>query len=153
MRQLEPRQVVLHLLLGAGARQAQQALEQVEVGEDGGEPLPVVLAVARRHLLAVEEAVAHYRGLAGRHPLFRADLADALTTRGMRLTDLGAHDEALAADREALSLYRELAAIYHARYESRLEQAARNLVVDLRGLGRSDEEIEADLNRLLPPED
>ena len=61
-------------------------------------------------LAAIEEAVAHYRSLAGDSPdRFLPDLASSLNNLSNRLADLGRPAEALAAIEEAVGIRRSLA--------------------------------------------
>ena len=97
---------------------------------------------------AITEAVAIRRDLAANHPVFLPDFAGSLVAYGIRLTELGHFDAALSADREAVSVYLALAAIDPERYQGALEHAVGNLVVDLRDLGRTEQDIAAELNGL-----
>jgi tetratricopeptide (TPR) repeat protein len=103
-------------------------------------------------LTAIEEAVDIYRVPAVAQPMFRENLAKALTSQGILLTDLAQHDAALTADRETVSIYLELATDNPERYREDLEQAVNNQSRDLRNLGRSEQEISEQLNQLLPNE-
>jgi hypothetical protein len=89
--------------------------------------------------------------LADKHPIFLETLARSLTSQGIRLTELGDFDAALAADREAVSSYTELIALDPVRYRDSLEQAVDNLVIDLRDLGRTEQEVADELDRLSLP--
>ena len=102
-------------------------------------------------LTAVTEAVQIRRVLADKHPVFLETLARSLTSQGIRLTELGDFDAALAADREAVSLYTELIALDPVHYRDSLEQAVDNLVIDLRDLGRTEQEVADELDRLSLP--
>lgn len=59
---------------------------------------------------------------------------------------MGDHYAALSADREAVSLYMPLS--HPSRFRDSLGQAVPNLVIDLRDLGHSEEEIDDELARL-----
>jgi hypothetical protein len=59
-------------------------------------------------LTAIADAVGHYCALADKHSVFLEKLAWSLTSQGIRLTELDNFDAALAADREAVSLYIEV---------------------------------------------
>jgi hypothetical protein len=72
---------------------------------------------------------------------------------GITLTELGDFDAALSADREAATIYVALYSIDPERYRDSLQQAANNLGIDLRDLGRSEEEITNELDRLLSTDD
>jgi hypothetical protein len=62
-------------------------------------------------LTAIEDAVRVYRDLAQARPdAFLPDLAQAMTTLGIHLTDLANYDEALATDRHVVKLYLRLIA-------------------------------------------
>ena len=69
-------------------------------------------------------------------------LADALTSYGLSLTDLGRHREALAANEEALALYRDLAAANPA-HQPHLANALNSYGTSLRDLGRHREALAA----------
>jgi tetratricopeptide (TPR) repeat protein len=68
----------------------------------------------------------------------RDDLANALTSYGVSLTDLGRHREARTAFEEALALYRNLAAANPA-HQPRLARALTNYGIILRDEGRDSE--------------
>jgi hypothetical protein len=97
---------------------------------------------------AINESVQIRRHLAATKPYFRGNLARSLTSLGVRLTERGDLDAALAAAREAAALYSELATLDPSHYHESLQQAARNLVSDLRALGRSGPEIAEEFDRL-----
>jgi hypothetical protein len=78
-------------------------------------------------------------------------LAMSLTSLGIRLTELGSSELALAADREAVSLYTELIALDSVHYRDALDQAVNNLVIDLRDLGGTEQEVADELDRLPLP--
>ena len=69
------------------------------------------------------------------------------------VTELGDFDAALSADREAATIYAALHSIDPERYRDSLQQAVNNLGIDLRDLGRSEEEITNELDRLLSTDD
>ena len=103
-------------------------------------------------LTASTEAVQMYQELAKQHPVFRESLAASLTSLGIRHTELDDHDAALSADREAVSTYAALLPFNPERYRDSLEQAVRKLVIDLRNLGRSEQEIADELDALSLPD-
>jgi tetratricopeptide (TPR) repeat protein len=112
-------------------------------------------ALGRREdaLAAIEEAVAIRRELAAILPVFRESLAWSLTSLGIRLTEKKDFDAALFADREAVAIYAALLSLDPERYRDPLEGAVRNLVIDLRDLGRGEQEIAGELDRLLSADD
>jgi len=61
-------------------------------------------------------------------------------------------DAALSADREAVSLYVVLLPLDPVRYRESLEQAVKNLVIDLRDVGYSEQEIADELAALSLPD-
>ncbi len=94
-----------------------------------------------------------YRELAAAYPVFWESLAGSLTSLGIQLSERDDFDAALSADREAATLYLALYSVDPERYRDLLQQAVNNLVTDLRHLGRSDEEITNELDRLLSTDD
>ena len=84
--------------------------------------------------------------------VFREGLAESLTSLGIGLTELGDHDGALSADREAVSTYAALLPLDPERYRDSLQQAVRNLAIDLGNLGRSEQEIADELDALSLPD-
>ena len=82
--------------------------------------------------------------------MFRESLARALTSFRIRLTEKKDFDAALSADREAVAIYAALLSLDPERYRDRLEGAVRNLVIDLRDLGRGAQEIAGELAKLDP---
>lgn len=97
-----------------------------------------------------DEAVTLYREPADRHPVFRPDFADSSVAYGIRLTELGDFDAALSADREAVSVYSGVLVLDPERYREAMERAVHDLAVALKDPGRSEQEIEDELGRLLP---
>jgi len=84
-------------------------------------------------LTAVEEPVGLNRQLAAAQAHFRSGaLAVSLKIYGAHLTELGEHKSALAADHEAVDLYRSLRTANEDFYRRGLANALRNLVIDLR---------------------
>lgn len=69
------------------------------------------------------------------------------------LTELGDFDAALSAGREAATIHVALYSIDPGRYRDSLQQVVNNLGIDLRDLGRSEEEITNQLDRLLSADD
>ena len=104
-------------------------------------------------LAAITEAVAMYREQAAAYPAFWESLAGSLTSLGIQLSERDDFDAALSADREAATLCLALYSVDPERYRDLLQQAVNNLVTDLRHLGRSDEEITNELDRLLSTDD
>jgi tetratricopeptide (TPR) repeat protein len=101
-------------------------------------------------LAAEQEAVALYRELVPR--LYRGELrnaadpdgyrpglADVLYNLGITFSALGRHDEALAVEREAVALYRELAAVNPDRYRPDLARSLTSLGATLAKLGHFSE--------------
>jgi hypothetical protein len=82
--------------------------------------------------------------------VFRDSLARSLTSLGIRLTEKEDFDAALSADWEAVAIYGALVSLDPERYRDPLEGAVRNLVIDLRDLGRGEQEIDAELAQLDP---
>ncbi|MGV9865702.1 tetratricopeptide repeat protein [Rhodococcus koreensis] len=103
-------------------------------------------------LTAGDEAVQTYRQLAAEHSIFLEDFAETLFSHGIVLTALGNIDAALSADREAVSVYSKLFEKDPERYRDAMERGVSNLAVDLKGLGRSEQEIEDELGRLSLPD-
>jgi hypothetical protein len=99
---------------------------------------------------AITEVVEIHRGLAAARPdVFGPDLATSLTSLGMTLTNQRDFHGAMSADQEALTIYVALHSTDPERYGDSLQKAANNLRTDLRDLGRSEEEINNELDRLL----
>jgi Trypsin-like peptidase domain/Tetratricopeptide repeat len=111
------------------------------------------LGALNRHqdaLTAINEAVTVYRDLAAARPdTHLPSLATALLTYGLALTNAGARDRALDADQEAVALLRRVAEQRPDTHEL-LDTALRNVVTDLRELGRPEEAapIEVELQQL-----
>jgi tetratricopeptide (TPR) repeat protein len=86
---------------------------------------------------ATEEAVARYRELAEVNPgRYRPDLAQSLTSLGVRLSALGRLAEAQSASEEAVAMYRELAEVNPGRYRPDLAWSLGVLADSLDLLGR-----------------
>ncbi|MFE2997231.1 tetratricopeptide repeat-containing serine protease family protein [Nocardia sp. NPDC059246] len=113
--------------------------------------LSVVLAdVGRREdaLTAVEESVTVYRALAADDEFFLPELAKSLLSQGIRLTEVRNFETALTCDREAVSIYAKLYKVDGDIHRKSLEQAVRNYAIDLKDVGRSDQEIADEIKRL-----
>jgi hypothetical protein len=78
--------------------------------------------------------------------------ANSLVAQGIRLTELGQFDAALAADREAVQVYTTLTSSDNARYRDSWERAVNNVVVNLKNLGWSEQAIAEERSRLGLPE-
>jgi hypothetical protein len=105
-------------------------------------------------LAAIAEAVARYRApAAARHSTFLERLAYSLISLGIRYTEREEFDAAVFADREAVAIYAALCRLDSERYRDPLEGAVRNLVIDLRDLGRGEQEIADELDSLLSADD
>jgi hypothetical protein len=76
-----------------------------------------------------------------------------LTVLRIRLVELRRYREALAADREAVLLYRRLYPGDPDRFAEPTRNALTNLTIDLRDLGRSEEDIQHELDQLLASDD
>ena len=98
---------------------------------------------------AFADAIDIYRELAPGDPeALYPELAQALTILGMKRSELSDFDAALSADREAVSIYRALYSINPGRYRDPLRHALKNFRIDLRDLGRTEDEIAGELDRL-----
>ena len=76
------------------------------------------------------------------------ELARSLTSLGVVLTELGRHDEAQALDREALTIYVRLHRRHPDRFADDVENAKRNMVIDLMNFGRTEGEAARELEQL-----
>ena len=85
--------------------------------------------------------------------MFRESLAGSLTLFGIRLTEKKDFAAALSADREAVAIYAALLSLDPERYRDPLEGVVRNLGIDLRDLGRGEQEIANELDSLLSADD
>jgi hypothetical protein len=103
-------------------------------------------------LSASTEAVQMYRELMEQHPVFRESLAVSLASLGIRLTELDDHYAALSAEREAVAIYTALFPSDPERYRDSLEQSVTNLVIHLRNLGYSEQEMADELDALSLPD-
>jgi hypothetical protein len=72
---------------------------------------------------------------------------------GLRLTDVNRYNDALAADSEATQLLIRLSAAHPDRYAEAAEKALANVVVDLRDLGRNENDIQRELATLIRRDD
>ena len=90
--------------------------------------------------------VAAARAAADKNPttVNRADLANSLSNLGVSLYEVGERREALTVHREAIALFRELAAAEPARYTGDLTVSLSNLGVSLRGMGEQREALTTD---------
>src|SRR5262249_52460057 len=79
----------------------------------------------------VGEALALRRGLAAGSPAHRPDLATSLSSLGIVLRDLGRRREALDAAREAVQIYRQLAAADPGLYQDEYRRLQAQLDRDL----------------------
>jgi hypothetical protein len=70
--------------------------------------------------------------------VFLPELARSLTSLGVVLTELGGHYEAQALDREALTIYLRLHRRQPDRFADDVENAKRNMVIDLMNFGRTE---------------
>jgi len=77
------------------------------------------------------------------------ELARSLTSLGVVLTELGRHDEAQALDREALTIYVRLHRRHPDRFADDVENAKRNMVIDLMNFGRTEGEAARELEQLI----
>ena len=77
----------------------------------------------------------------------------SLNNQAVQLGELRRHPEALVADREAVLLYRQLYAGDPDRFAEPTRNALTNLTMDLRDLGRSEEDIRHELDQLLASDD
>jgi tetratricopeptide (TPR) repeat protein len=105
-------------------------------------------------LTTIEEAVSVYRALVEAHPdasLHSLHLAMSLNNRGVNLRNLGRHEEALVAHREAATLFRRLRAHDSIPDWVPTEIAVNNLIMDLHLLGYGDEEARQEAERLIAP--
>jgi tetratricopeptide (TPR) repeat protein len=92
-------------------------------------------------LTAAQEATQIYRRLADANPeAFLPDLAATQTSLGARLTELREFEGAFAIDREALQTYLWLHDREPDRYRDGMRKAIGNLLIDLRDLGKSEDE-------------
>jgi len=82
--------------------------------------------------LAVQQA---RNGLSNEGPKARSDLASLLNNLGVSLREVGDHRQALATDREAVTLYRRLAEAEPARHTPELARSLNNLGLSLRAVG------------------
>ncbi|MFE3799301.1 tetratricopeptide repeat protein, partial [Nocardia tengchongensis] len=103
-------------------------------------------------LAAVEEAVRYYRELAGRHEFYLPLLAESLISHSIRLTDLRDFDAALMHDREAVLIFASLYPADVGRYREPLDRALKSYAIDLSDLGHSEEEIAAEIKKLVSPD-
>jgi Tetratricopeptide repeat len=103
-------------------------------------------------LSASTEAVQMYRELMEQHPVFRESLAVSLASLGIRLTELDDHYAALSAERKAVAIYTALFPSDPERYRDSLEQSVTNLVIHLRNLGYSEQEMADELDALSLPD-
>jgi tetratricopeptide (TPR) repeat protein len=122
------------------------------------------LSVSRNHLGAVAAAAGdlagaaeHYRaGLAivrrlteAHLDVFLPELARSLTSLGVVLTELGRHDEAQALDHQALTIYLRLHRRQPDRFADDVENAKRNIVIDLMNFGLTEGEAARELEQLI----
>jgi hypothetical protein len=123
------------------------------VGSRRGVSSDVLPGLWQDALTAIEQAVAIYLELAAILPVFRESLAESLTSLGIRLTEKKDFDAAPSADREAVAIYAALLSLDPERYLHSLQQAWTNLVIHLRNLGYSEQEIAGELDSLLSADD
>jgi hypothetical protein len=105
---------------------------------DAADRFPDVLPVWLRPLAAAitELAVDGLRAQAGSDPAVTADLARMLSNLGVRLAEAGRRGEALAAEEEAVAIYRQLAEASPAAYLPDLARSLSNLGNRLAEAGR-----------------
>jgi len=88
-----------------------------------------------------------YRALAkdnGRSAgIFLGPLAGSLNRLGLRLSDLGRHEEALEVIRQSLEIYQELVKTSHQTFQPDLAASLNNLGSSLSNLGRREEALKA----------
>jgi tetratricopeptide (TPR) repeat protein len=99
-------------------------------------------ALGRREdaLAAAQEAVSLYRPLATARPdAFTPDLARALTTCSICLTELDRYGDALIAGREAVDLYNNLPAAYRNIFRKDQVEVLHSLGTNLRNLNLEEE--------------
>lgn len=75
-----------------------------------------------------------------------------MASLGIRLTELDDHYAALSAEREAVAIYTALFPSDPERYRDSLEQSVTNLVIHLRNLGYSEQEMADELDALSLPD-
>jgi hypothetical protein len=106
------------------------------------------LTAAAEHYRA---ALAIVRRLTEAHlDVFLPELTSSLTSLGVVLTELGGHDEAQALDREALTIYLRLHRRQPDRFADDVENAKRNMVIDLMNFGRTEGEAARELDSSRP---
>jgi tetratricopeptide (TPR) repeat protein len=95
-----------------------------------------------RALPPTEEAVSLYRRLAQANPAAHLpNLATSLSNLGIRLSELGHHDQGLAPTEEAVTLCRRLAQANPAAHLPDLAMSLSNLGIRLSGLGRREQAL------------
>ena len=105
------------------------------------------LAAAGEHYRA---GLAIVRRLTEAHlDVFLPELARSLTSLGIVMTELGRHDEAQALDHEALTIYLRLHRRHPDRFADDVENAKRNLMIDLVHSGRTNDEAARELEQLI----
>ena len=72
---------------------------------------------------------------------------------GIRRGEREEFDAAVFSDREAMAIYGALCRLDSEPYRDSLAQTVENLVIDLRDLGRGEQEIADELDSLLPSDD
>jgi tetratricopeptide (TPR) repeat protein len=101
------------------------------------------LALRERAGIAQQAVASALNELAGDQPELIAEQARALTNLGIRLSDLGRREDALAVAAEAVSLYRTLAAQRPDAFRPDLAGSLNNLAGRLNALGRWEDALAA----------
>jgi tetratricopeptide (TPR) repeat protein len=125
---------------------ALQLAPQPGLAADLADQMPRVHSVQRAALAATlaSQQVTQYRADAlGGDPDAASRLAGSSINLSVRLGDLGRPEEALAADQEAVTIFRELAAARPEEFRPGLGAALINLSADLADLGRPEEALAA----------
>ena len=99
-------------------------------------------------LTAVTGALDMFRRLAAQRAVFVPDVARSLVLQGLQHAGLGDFKGAVSADREAVSVYTPLVSVDPDRYQDGYRQAIQSLTQHLKALGRTEQEIADELDRL-----
>ena len=94
------------------------------------------------------EALDTFRRLAAQRAVYVPDVARSLVVQGLQHAESGDFADAVAADREAVSVYTPLISSDPNRYRDGYEQAIQSLTAHLERLGRTEQEIADELDRL-----
>ena len=102
----------------------------------------VLIEAARRWPHVAREAVTIYRRLAEANPTaYLPNLATSMNNLGLRLSNLGRREQALAPTEEAVTIYRRLAEANPTAYLPDLAASMNNLGILLSNLGRQDQAL------------